>query len=77
MKNHLEYLNHLNSINGLIDVEDFYSITFTKYEISFQGRYNPKTLSKYNGLFKFDIEPNGYICGSAKIDDISIRISLT
>ena len=77
MKKHLEYLNHLNSLNGLIDIDDFYSITISNYEISLQGKVTSQVMAKYNGLFKLEIEEQGFIVGKALIDGVSIRIALT
>ena len=78
MKKHLEYLQDLFNINGgTFDVDDFYTITFTKYEVSLQGRFDSELVKKYNGLVTFSVEDSGYLCGKALIDGISIRITLT
>ena len=77
MKNHLEYLNHLNSLNGLIDIDDFYTITFTQSEISLQGKITSQVLMKYSALFNLEIQDNGFILGKALLDGVTIRMTLT
>lgn len=77
MKNHLEYLNHLNSLNGLIDIDDFYTITFTQWEISLQGKITSQALVKYSALFNLEIRDDAFILGKALLDGVSIRITLT
>jgi hypothetical protein len=77
MKKHLEYLNHLNSLNGLIDIDDFYTITFTQWEISLQGKITSQVLMKYSALFNLEIRDDGFILGKALLDGVSIRMTLT
>jgi hypothetical protein len=77
MKKHLEYLNHLNSLNGLIDIDDFYTITFTQSEISLQGKITSQVLMKYSALFNLEIQDNGFILGKALLDGVTIRMTLT
>ena len=71
MKRNLDKLNRLIRL-GIIDIEDFYSISFSEYEILLQGKYVANKTNKYP--FTFSIDPNsGYIKG----ERYNIAITLT
>jgi hypothetical protein len=76
MKKQLERLNNLAK-NG-INIDDFYTASITKHEISLQGRVTSDTMCKYRKLFdNLAVEDNGFICGSIVIDGVNVRITLT
>jgi hypothetical protein len=76
MKKQLERLNNLTK-NG-INIDDFYTVSITKHEISLQGRVTSDSLHVYIKLFNnLAVEDNGFICGSTVIDGVNVRITLT
>jgi hypothetical protein len=62
----------LNRISKVIDLNDFYSISFDMYDIKLQGKYNTKTLSKLKE-WNFNLGVNNYL--SAKRDNITITLT--
>lgn len=61
MKKNIDKLNKLIVI-GAIDLNDFYNVTVTKYDISLQGHFSGDRMKRYA---KFDFKPdgNGYMVG--------------
>jgi hypothetical protein len=68
----------------IVDLDDFYSVSFSKYEIGLQGQFNPKlvaTLSRDSGV-KFKTNESGYVTGrmhynSSESGELQIIITLT
>lgn len=70
MKRNLHKLNRLVSL-GIIDIEDFYLISVTKYNILLQGKYNPNIIQKY--AIDFNVNDIGFVVGRKR----NIEIILT
>jgi hypothetical protein len=70
---HLERLNQLVS-EGVIDVNDFYSVDLDKGRISFQGDLTQSRLRKYKELANIEFDEE---CGWFKGSKNGIRIVLT
>jgi hypothetical protein len=77
MKEHLTLLNTISGPKGFIDIDDFYSVTVSKYEVSLQGKVTSEAMQKHSHRFSLCVEDNGYITGRALVDGVSIRITLT
>ncbi len=76
MNTTFKLLNKITT-DGTVDVTDFYSITFTKYEVSLQGRLEGSLLKKHKEQFNLQVDESGHVGGSALIDGVSVRVILT
>lgn len=73
MNNQFENLN--NAVNlGLVNLNDFYSVTFTEHSISLQGRFKSELVRAY-GTFKTDA--NGFLCAKVTLCEAVFKITLT
>ena len=68
----------LNSMDA--DLQDFFNVSFSSYQISFLGTYKDELISKYENLnFKFDsifpIENGEIYKAEAYYDNLKIEIS--
>ena len=75
MKNNFQHLQHIINIFG-VDVDHFYSINFSKFEISLQGKMASNTLAHYKEFVKFELVGT-YLEASARLDGVQVRIILT
>lgn len=74
MKKYIRIFNALVK-NGFINPDDFYTTSITRYGISFQGYYDPKTIKFYmNKRFNFSIDE---ISGYLEAERHGIKITLT
>jgi hypothetical protein len=62
-----------------IDFKDFYSVTFTNFELSMQGDYKSSLLKKFVTFFDGENEicKNGHITIKTKYNNFRVRIILT
>jgi len=71
------HIKHMVS-KGMIDIDDFYCISYDRTVITLQGRYSSDKLSDYTEFWSFNInECNGFVQGSADIDGVEVRIIFT
>ena len=74
MKNNKRKLELLISL-GIINIEDFYSISFTGYDLVIQGNYNAKLIEKLKASgFSFYLETNNNYVNAIRNN---IKITLT
>lgn len=58
-------------------MSDFYTITFTEYEISLQGHQSSSKMAKYDEFFKFELDKHNYLKAESKLDGFRVTITLT
>lgn len=75
MNKQFNNIQHLVS-KGIIDLEDFYSVTFSNYRIDLQGHMTSERIKGYEEFFEFTTK-NGFITSDAIIDGINVSITLT
>ena len=73
MKKQFENLNNLVEL-GHVNLNDFYSVTFTDNSINLQGKYNSELVKTYG---TFETDRNGFLCARVNICDIEFKITLT
>ena len=73
MKNQLANLNNAVTL-GLVNVNDFYSITVTEHDIYLQGRFKPELVRAYGS---FETDSNGFLCAMVTLCDARFKITLT
>ena len=60
-KNITNNLRRVNKLAEILDLEKFYSISFTEYEISLQGFYDNRIVRELQAKkFKATVSENGY-----------------
>jgi hypothetical protein len=73
MNTQFENLN--NAVNlGLINLNDFYSVTFSGHSISLQGKFKSELVRKYG---TFETDTNGFLCATVTLCDVKFNIVLT
>ena len=73
MKKQLKKFNELILLKAF-NVENFYNITITEYNISFQGKFNRETVVELEKLgYKLETTEQGYLC----FESNNISITLT
>lgn len=71
------HIQHMVS-KDMIDLDDFYCISYDKNVITLQGRYSSDKLSDYTEFWSFNInECNGFVEGKADIDGVEVKIIFT
>jgi len=71
------HIKHMVS-KGMIDLDDFYCISYDRSVITLQGRYSSDKLSDYTEFWSFNInECNGFVQGNADIDGVEVKIIFT
>jgi hypothetical protein len=74
MTNHIIHMVRV----GIIDLDDFYNVSYGRYSIILQGKYSPDKISDYKEFWTFGLcDVNGFIEGTADIDGIEVRIAFT
>ena len=73
MKKQFENLNNLVEL-GHVNLNDFYSVTFTERSINLQGKYNSDVVKKYG---TFETDTNGFLYAKVNICDVEFKITLT
>jgi len=73
MKTQFENLS--NAVNlGLINLNDFYSVTFSDYSINLQGKFKSELVRTYG---TFETDTNGFLCATVTLCDAQFKIVLT
>ena len=73
MKKQFENLN--NAVNlGLVNLNDFYSVTFTEHSINLQGKFKSELVRAYGN---FEPDTNGFLCAKVTLCDVEFKITLT
>jgi|DEB0MinimDraft_10_1074344.scaffolds.fasta_scaffold17890_2 hypothetical protein len=73
MKTQFENLN--NAVNlGLVNLNDFYSVTFTEHSINLQGKFKSELVRAYG---TFETDANGFLCAKVTLCDVEFKITLT
>ena len=64
---------------GFLNVDDWYSITFTDYSIRLQAHFNSKMIRDYTATegMTFTSDSNGHMCGEITIDDVLLSFTFT
>ena len=63
---------------GFLNVDDWYSITFTDYSIRLQAHFNSKMIRAYTAEgMTFTSDANGHMCGEITIDDVQLSFTFT
>ena len=75
MREKLKHIKHMETFG--IDVDDFYSISFSQYELKLQGKYSCQLVVDLSEFFVFSISESGYIVSQSKIDGQDVSIVLT
>ena len=69
-------VNHMVN-KGIIDLDDFYNVSFDRTRITLQGRFSDK-ISNYNEFFNFNVnETSGFVETQSEIDGVEVRIVFT
>ena len=77
MNKQFNIIQHLVS-NGIINLDDFYTVSFKKNKISLQGKYSSDKISDYTEFFSFHVTGcNGFIEANNDIDGIEVEIVFT
>ena len=75
MKEKLNHIKHIETFG--IDVDDFYSVSFSQYEIKLQGKYSHQLVVDLSELFEFSVSDYGYVISQATLDGQDVSIVLT
>jgi len=74
MFNHIQHMVR----KDMIDLDDFYNVSYGRYSIILQGKYSPDKVSDYKEFWTFGIcDVNGFVEATAHIDGIEVRIAFT
>jgi len=71
-----EQFKNLNSaVNlGLINLNDFYSVTFSERSINLQGKFKSELVRTYG---TFETDAAGFLCATVTLCDVKFNIVLT
>ena len=74
----LNHIKHMAS-RGVIDLDDFYNVSFDKNGITLQGRLSSDKLSDYSEFWSFHVnDTNGFVEAQIAIfDGVEVRIVFT
>ena len=77
MSGMLNHIQHMVS-KGMIDLDDFYNVSYDMNRIVLQGRYSSSKISDYKEFWTFSIDDvNGFVEGQSDIDGVEVKIVLT
>ena len=77
MSGMFNHIQHMVS-RGMIDLDDFYNVSYDRSGITLQGRYSSDKLSDYTEFWSFNINGcNGFVEGKADIDGVEVKIVFT
>lgn len=77
MGNNFKALQTLQG-RGFLNVDDWYSITFTDYSIRLQAHFNCKLIRDYTAEnIAFTTDSNGHMVGEITIDDVRLHLTFT
>ena len=70
-----QFENLTNAVKlGLINLNDFYSVTFSEHSISLQGKFKSELIRNYGN---FETDANGFLCATVTLCDVKFKIVLT
>jgi hypothetical protein len=75
MKEKLNHIKHIETFG--ISVDDFYSVSFSQYEIKLQGKYSHQLVVDLSESFEFSVSEQGYVISQTVLDDQEVSIVLT
>ena len=71
------HIKHMASI-GVIDLDDFYNVSFDRNGITLQGRFSSDKLSDYTELWSFHVNGcNGFVEAQNEFDGVEVKIVFT
>jgi len=71
------HIKHMVS-KGMVDLDDFYNVSYDRNRIVLQGRYSSDKISDYKEFWTFSIDDvNGFVEGQSDIDGVEVKIVLT
>lgn len=73
MKKQFENLNNLVEL-GHVNLNDFYSVTFTEHSINLQGKFSSELVRTYG---TFETDTNGFLSAKFTICDVEFKVTLT
>ena len=74
MFNHIQHMVR----KGMVDLDDFYNVSYDRNRIVLQGRYSSDKISDYKEFWTFSIDDvNGFVEGQSDIDGVEVKIVLT
>ena len=74
MYNHIKHMVN----KGIIDLDDFYNVSYGRYSIILQGKYSPDKVKDYKEFWTFGLcDVNGFVEATAHIDGIKVDIVFT
>lgn len=77
MSGMFNHIQHMVS-KGMIDLDDFYCVSYDRSVITLQGRFSYEKLSNYTEFWSFHINGcNGFVEGKADIDRVEVKIIFT
>ena len=70
-----QFENLTNAVKlGLINLNDFYSVTFSEHSINLQGKFKSELVRTYG---TFETDANGFLCAIVTLCDVKFKIVLT
>lgn len=73
----LNHIQHMVS-KGMVDLDDFYNVSYDRNRIVLQGRYSSDKISDYKEFWTFSIDDvNGFVEGQSDIDGVEVKIVFT
>ena len=77
MNGMLNHIQHMVS-KGMIDLDDFYNVSYDRNRIVLQGRYSSDKVSDYTEFWSFHVVGvNGFVEGDSEIDGVEVKIVFT
>jgi len=77
MSGMFNHIQHMVS-KGIVDLDDFYNVSYDSSVITLQGRYSSDKLSDYTEFWSFHIIGcNGFVEDTADIDGVEVKIVFT
>jgi len=77
MSGMFNHIQHMVS-KGIVNLDDFYNVSYDSSVITLQGRYSSDKLSDYTEFWSFHIIGcNGFVEDTADIDGVEVKIVFT
>lgn len=70
------HVHHMAS-KGIIDIDDFYNVSFDRSVISLQGHYRNDVVASMSEFFTFSTNAMGFVTAIQDIDGQTVRVTLT
>ncbi len=75
MKAQLNHIKHIETFG--INVDDFYSVSFSQHGIKLQGKYSHQLVVDLSEFFEFSVSEQGYVISQLILDGQDVSIVLT